>query len=54
MTLAQKKWEYRKKSMKSGIRAGICGCGGKLKTNDHVKWVGYYCPKCKCGGSYNK
>ena len=27
---------------------------GKLITNDHGTWVGYYCPKCTGCGSYNK
>ena len=50
----QRKWEAKQQSMKTGIRAGICGCGGSLRRSDHGTWVGYYCPKCKCGGSYNK
>lgn len=40
--------------VKGNIKAGKCGCGGTLKLNDHGTWVGYYCPKCTSGGSYNK
>lgn len=53
-SLAQRKWKSKQKSLRTGVRAGACGCGGKLRTVDHGKWVGYYCPKCKGGGSYNK
>ena len=51
---SQRKWEAKRQSMTSGIRADICGCGGSLRSSNHGTWVGYYCPKCKCGGSYNK
>jgi hypothetical protein len=50
----QRKFESKQESRRTGIRAGICGCGGSLRTKDHGTWVGYYCPQCKCGSSYNK
>lgn len=28
-----------------------CGCGGTLIIKDHGSWIGYFCPKCKGGGS---
>jgi len=31
-----------------------CECGGTLRIKDHGSWVGYYCPKCKGGGSVQK
>lgn len=31
-----------------------CICGGTLRVKDHGTWVGYFCPKCKVGGSKKK
>ncbi len=31
-----------------------CSCGGKLVLKDHGTWIGWYCPKCKMGGSFSK
>jgi hypothetical protein len=31
-----------------------CQCGGILRIKDHGTWIGYFCPKCKCGGSRDK
>jgi hypothetical protein len=28
-----------------------CGCGGSYRIKPHQGWIGYYCPKCKKGGS---
>lgn len=55
-SLAYRKYLIKKKEafQRTGVRYGKCGCGGMLKTRDHGTWVGYYCPKCQCGGSYNK
>lgn len=50
-TLAQRKTDTRKTD--PGVRSGICKCGTKLRTKNHGKWVGWHCPKCKSGGSYN-
>lgn len=52
-TFSQRKTFYTRQSHKSGLRAGKCSCGGELITKDHKTWVGYYCPKCGAGGSYN-
>lgn len=43
-----------RKIPRGNIRKGICSCGSKLNTKDHGKWIGYSCPKCGQGGSYNK
>jgi len=33
----------------------VCGvCGGTLKIKNHQRWIGYYCPGCKSGGSMPK
>lgn len=47
-------YENPRKASSGGIKSRTCGCGGKLKTKDHGTWVGWFCPKCKSGGSYNK
>lgn len=47
-SLAQRKFEYYKKPKQT---ADQCGCGGTLITKDHGTWIGYFCPKCKSGGS---
>lgn len=31
-----------------------CKCGGILKIKNHQRWIGYYCPSCKSGGSIPK
>lgn len=31
-----------------------CECGGTLKIKNHQRWIGYYCPDCKKGGSMQK
>lgn len=50
MGLAQRKTVWRKKNPDTGS----CGCGGRIIEKDHGKWIGWYCPKCKAGGSKNK
>lgn len=33
----------------------ICpNCESTAKQKDHGSWVGWYCPSCKSGGSFNK
>ena len=49
-TLAQRKAQWRKKNPDTGK----CGCGGQIIEKDHTTWIGWYCPKCKAGGSKNK
>ena len=29
-------------------------CGGSLRIKNHQRWIGYYCPSCKSGGSMPK
>ena len=48
-----KKYSAHKQPHK-GVRSGICSCGWPLFIKDHGTWVGYNCPKCGQGGSYNK
>jgi len=31
-----------------------CECGGTVKIKNHQRWIGYYCPDCKKGGSMQK
>ena len=50
LTLAQRK---RRSPAPGNIRAGICGCSGKLRMRNHGTWTGYHCPKCGDGGSFN-
>lgn len=49
-SLAQRRFEWRKKNPNTGN----CGCGGKIIEKNHGSWIGWYCPKCKSGGSKNK
>ena len=49
-----KSFKHRKFEAFKNIDKSTCCCGGTLKTNDHGSWVGYFCPKCGGGGSYNK
>jgi hypothetical protein len=49
-SLAQRKFEWRKKN----VKPNACKCGGTIIEKDHGKWIGWFCPKCKCGGSKNK
>ena len=49
-SLAQRKAVYRKNNPDTGK----CKCGGKVLEKDHGNWIGWYCPKCKSGGSKNK
>lgn len=49
----QRKFKAVRESQRGGIRAGICGCGGKLNMNNHGTWTGYCCTQCGQGGSFN-
>ena len=48
-TLVQRKAQWRKKTPDTGK----CSCGGQIVQKDHTTWIGWYCPKCKAGGSKN-
>ena len=48
-TLAQRKAQWRKKNPDTGK----CSCGGQIIEKNHTTWIGWYCPKCKAGGSKN-
>lgn len=52
MSLAQRKFINRKKIEFEDHSK--CSCGGKIIEKDHGSWIGWYCPKCKSGGSRNK
>jgi hypothetical protein len=53
-TFPQRKREMIRQTPRGNLRAGKCSCGNDLITKDHKTWVGWYCPKCGQGGSYNK
>ena len=49
--LSERKTDWKKRNPNAGKQ---CGCGGSIIEKDHGKWIGWYCPKCKSGGSKNK
>lgn len=51
MSLAQKKLLARRRAQ---FEPDTCSCGGTVIERDHGTWIGWFCPKCKAGGSKQK
>jgi Zn finger protein HypA/HybF involved in hydrogenase expression len=50
-SLAQRKFQSLKKQ---NFASNKCRCGNNVIEKDHGNWIGWFCPKCKSGGSKNK
>lgn len=50
-TLKQRKFLTAKKN--NFYKNTPCGCGGTVLEKNHGTWTGWFCPKCKSGGSRN-
>jgi len=44
-------WRRRNQPLRKSKQ---CGCGGSIVEKDHGTWVGWFCTKCRCGGSKSK
>lgn len=51
-SLAQRKYMSWKTNQYKNTNK--CGCGGNIIEKDHGTWIGWFCPKCKSGGSKSK